>query len=45
VADKDAIGNPGMDRVIFNYPDCFLGGELTSEGQQAGRYTECSEEY
>jgi hypothetical protein len=38
-------GDPGLDRVIFSTPDCFLAGELTMQGQGAGRYTECSEEY
>jgi hypothetical protein len=39
------VGDPGLDRVIFSTPDCFLAGELTMQGQTTGRYTECSEEY
>ncbi|KAF2432450.1 Ribonuclease/ribotoxin [Tothia fuscella] len=38
-------GEPGPDRVIFSTPECYLAGELTSQGLSGGRYTECSEEY
>jgi hypothetical protein len=38
-------GEPGADRVVFSTPDCFLAGELTMQGQRAGQYTECTEEY
>ncbi|QDS77302.1 hypothetical protein FKW77_004532 [Venturia effusa] len=38
-------GPPGPHRVIFSTPDCFLAGEITSEGQKAGVYTECTEEF
>jgi len=38
-------GDPGLDRVVFSTPECYLAGELTMQGQAVGRYTECSEEY
>ncbi|TID18769.1 putative extracellular guanyl-specific ribonuclease T1 [Venturia nashicola] len=38
-------GPPGDHRVIFSTPDCFLAGEITSEGQSKGVYTECTEEF